>query len=547
MPTHDSSDLSRRDFLVLGGAAAAAAALPATSRPAAAAHAQPGAAAVPAAEIEEMTITAMQEAMQAGRETAQRLTRAYLERIGTLNTQGPMLRAVLAANPDALRIAEERDAERRAGRIRGPLHGIPVMVKDNIDTHDRMATTAGSWALEHNIAARDAFIVQRLREAGAVLLGKANLSEWANFRGNRSSSGWSGVGGQCRNPFVLDRSPSGSSAGSGSAVSANLCAAAVGTETDGSIISPSNACGVVGVKPTVGLVSRSGIVPIAHSQDTAGPMTRTVTDAALMLNALAGVDPRDPATAEARSHIAPDYTAFLRSGRLDGLRIGVPRARFLGNAPFQDAVVGNAIAVLRDVGAEVVDPADLATAGQLGRNEIEVLLYEFKADLNAYLATMPAAVPHRTMADLIAFNSANATRELPYFGQELFEQAQEKGPLTEQAYLDARARCIELTRERGIDATMNEHRLDALLGSSGGPAGAIDWVYGERGLGGSSQQPAVSGYPHITVPSGSYLGLPMNVSFYGRAWSEGVLLRIAYAYEQATNARRAPRFQPTIA
>jgi len=438
------------------------------------------------------------------------------------------------------------DAERKAGKVRGPLHGIPVIVKDNIDTHDRMQTTAGSLALEGNIAEQDSGVAARLRAAGAVIVGKANLSEWANYRSSRSSSGWSGRGRQCKNPFVLDRNPSGSSSGTGASVSANFAAAGVGTETDGSVVSPSNACGLVGMKPTVGLVSRAGIIPIAHSQDTAGPMCRTVSDAAALLTVMAGVDPRDPATAAAEGHIA-DYTASLDANGLQGLRIGTPYKR-PGNNPIIDRLIDDAIKVLRDHGAEVVDPVEIDTAGQLGNNERDVLQYEFKNDLNAYLATMPAIVKNRTLGDLIAFNDANKDREMPYFGQETFIASQARGPLTDQAYIDARAKCIELTRTKGLDATMDKNRLDVIMGPSGGAAGLIDLVTlgGGGGGAGSSQFPAVSGYPHITVPAGFYMGLPMGVSFYGRAWSEPVLIKAAYAFEQATKARKAPTFIPTL-
>jgi len=528
--------LSRREFAELASLAAVGAALPGMpSRPQSFA-------------LEETTIAQLQDGMKAGRLSARGVAEAYLGRIAALDRQGPALRAVLETNPEALAIADALDAERRRGRIRGPLHGIPVIVKDNIDTHDRMQTTAGSLALEGNVALRDAFIVERLRAAGAVILAKANLSEWANFRSTRSSSGWSGRGRQCRNPYVLDRTPSGSSSGSATAVSANLCAVAVGTETDGSIISPANACGVVGIKPTVGLVSRAGIIPIAHSQDTAGPMCRTVADAAALLTALAGVDPRDSATAQADGRIAKDYTAFLDASDLKGARIGV-QARS-GNNPIVDKVVEQAIAVLKAQGAEVVDPAPIETAGQLGTSERDVLQYEFKADLNAYLATMPASIRPRTLADLIAFNAANEAREMPFFGQEIFIASEARGPLTEQAYLDARAKCIDLTRVKGIDATMDKFKLDAMLGPSGGIASLVDLAGGGGGGGGgggSSQFPAVAGYPHITVPAGFHFGLPLGVSFYGRAWSEPVLIRLAYAFEQATKARRAPAFTPTLA
>jgi amidase len=527
--------VSRREFAELTSLAVAGALLPRLPLRAPQAFA-----------LEETTIAQLQDAMKAGRLTSRAITQAYLDRIAALDRQGPSLRAVLETNPDALTIADGLDAERRRGKVRGPLHGIPVIVKDNIDTHDKMQTTAGSLALEGNIAVRDAFIVERLRAAGAVVLAKANLSEWANFRSSRSSSGWSGRGRQCRNPYVLDRTPSGSSSGSAVSVSANLCAVAIGTETDGSITSPANACGIVGLKPTVGLVSRAGIIPIAHSQDTAGPMSRSVADAAALLTAIAGVDPRDPATADAQGHVAKDYTAFLDPNGLKGARIGV-QAR-TGNNPIVDQVLEQAIAVLKAQGAEVVDPAPIETAGQLGTNERDVLQYEFKADLNAYLAAMPANVKVRTLADLIAWNAANEDREMPFFGQETFIASQARGPLTDQAYLDARAKCVELTRAKGIDATMDKNKLDAMLGPSGGIASLVDLAGGGGGGGGpgSSQFPAVSGYPHITLPAGFHYGLPLGVSFFGRAWSEPVLIRLAYAFEQATKARKAPEFIPTI-
>jgi len=545
MKHNDSSKLSRRDFVELGSLAAAAAALPAMGRERAEALAVPKE--QQAFALEEITIAQLQDDMKSGKRTARGITQAYLGRIAAMNAQGPTLRAVLETNPDALDLADQLDAERKQGRVRGPLHGVPVIVKDNIDTHDRMQTTAGSLALEGNIAERDAFVVERLRAAGAVILAKANLSEWANYRSTRASSGWSGRGRQCKNPFVLDRNPSGSSSGTGSAVSGNLAAAGVGTETDGSIISPSNACGLVGIKPTVGLVSRSGIIPIAHSQDTAGPMCRSVADAAIMLTAMAGIDPRDSATAEATGHIS-DYTTVLDVNGLRGARIGIPYVR-AGTNPTVDRIVEEAIKVLKAQGAEVVDPTPIETAGQLGNNERDVLQYEFKADLNAYLATMPSNVKYRTLADLIAFNDANRDREMPYFGQETFIASQARGPLTDQAYIDARAKCIELTRAKGIDATMAKHGLDAIMGPSGGPAGLVDLVGAGGGGGGgagSSQFPAISGYPHITVPAGFHFGLPIGISFYGRAWSEPVLIKLAYAFEQATKVRKAATFIPTL-
>jgi amidase len=533
---------SRRAFLEQG-ALLAAAALPSVGHIASA----PSPSDPQSTSLREMSIAQLQEGMHTGTLTSHGITRAYLQRIAALDRKGPTIRAILETNPDALRIAEHLDAERRAGHVRGPLHGIPVIVKDNIDTHDRMQTTAGSLALEGNVAERDAFLIGQLRDAGCVLLAKANLSEWANFRSTRSSSGWSGRGRQCRNPYVLDRSPSGSSAGSAAAVAANLCAAAVGTETDGSIISPANVNGIVGIKPTVGLVSRAGIIPIAHSQDTAGPMGRTVADVAALLTAMAGIDLSDPATAATASLPSLNYTAALDADGLRGARIGIPYRR-TGASPIVDGVVEAAIRTIRERGAEVVDPAEIQTLGQLGDNELDVMQYEFKADLNAYLATMPTTVPYRTLGQLIAFNEAHRELEMPYFGQELFLASEARGPLTDQAYIDARATCLELSRTRGLDATMDKYGLDALMGPSGGPAGLVDLATLARGGGpGSSQFPAVSGYPHITVPAGFHLGLPVGISFYGRAWSESVLIRLAYAFEQATTIRRPPTFIPTLA
>lgn len=545
--THDGSSLSRRQFVELGSLAAAAAALPSIG------HRHPETARPfelsPDQEhftLAETTVAELQDGMRSGRLTARSITQAYLDRIRATNLESPTLRAVLQTNPDALDIADQLDAERKQGKVRGPMHGIPVIVKDNIDTHDKLLTCAGSLALLGNYALRDAGLVERLRAAGAIVLAKANLSEWANFRSTRSSSGWSGRGRQCKNPYVLDRNPSGSSSGSAAAASANLCAVAIGTETDGSITSPSNACGIVGLKPTVGLVSRAGVIPISHSQDTAGPMCRTVADVAALLSAMAGVDPRDPATAAAQGHVEADYTTFLDPNGLKGMRIGVrPRN---GRIPEVNQLVDDAIKIVREHGAEVVDPADIETWGKLGDAERTVLEYEFKTDLNAYLATMPESVKYRTLADLIAYNDAHADTEMPYFGQEIFIACEQRGPLTDKEYLDARAKCLDLTRTKGIDATMDKYKLDAMMGPSGGPAGIVDLVTltGGGGGGGSSQFPAVSGYPHITVPAGHYFGLPMGISFFGRAWSEPVLLKIAYAFEQATRARRAPEFIPTL-
>jgi amidase len=502
--------------------------------------------AIPSFELEGLGVEQLQQGMASGRWTARRLVELYHDRIAAVDRGGPRINQVLELNPDAIAIAEGLDAERRAGRVRGPLHGIPVLIKDNIATTDRMETTAGSLALLGARPPREAFIVARLRAAGAVILGKTNLSEWANFRSNRSSSGWSGRGGQTRNPYALDRSPSGSSSGSGGAAAASLAALAIGTETDGSIVSPASSSGVVGFKPTVGLVSRAMIIPIAHSQDTAGPMTRTVADAAALLGAIAGVDPDDPATEAARQHVHADYTRFLDPRGLRGARIGVVRERHMGASRKADAIVEDAIALLKAEGAEIIDPANIVTSGQWGGAEYEVLLYEFKADLDAYLGKLgPEALVH-SLADVIAFNEKHADREMPFFGQEILLQSQAKGPLTEKAYLEALERCRRLSRAEGIDATMDKHRLDALIAPTTGPAKLIDLVNGDAGGGGSFAGPAaVSGYPHVTVPAGYAHGMPVGLSFVGRAWSEPVLLRLAYAFERAARVWQAPRFLPT--
>jgi amidase len=497
---------------------------------------------VPPFEFEEATVADLQKKMEGGELTARRLTEAYLARIEALDGQGPMLRSVIETNPEAAAIAEALDEERGAKGPRGPLHGIPVLLKDNIDTADQMTTTAGSLALEGSIPTQDSHVARRLREAGAIILGKANLSEWANFRsGRRSSSGWSGRGGQCRNPYALDRNPCGSSSGSGAAVSANLCAVAVGTETNGSIMCPSNANGLAGIKPTVGLVSRVGIIPISHTQDTAGPMARTVADAAALLTALAGVDPRDDATAGAEGHIQ-DYTTALDPGALKGARIGVAR-KMAGFHPAVDALLEEAVAELGRQGAEVVDPADLPDLD--GMPKFDILLYEFKAGLNAYLASLGPEAPVKTLEEAIAFNEAHRDREMPYFRQEIFHKAQERGPLTTPGYLDALETCRRMTRKEGLDAVFAEHRLDALLAPTGAPAFLIDLVNGDHSIGGSSTPAAVSGYPNMTVPMGSVFGLPVGLSFMGLAWTEARLIGLAYAFEQATQHRRPPGFLPT--
>jgi amidase len=497
----------------------------------------------PHGELEETTIASLQAEMTAGRLSARRLVEQYLERIAALDRSGPTLRSIIEVNPDALEIAEALDRERAARAPRGPLHGIPILLKDNIATADKMSTTAGSLALAGVSAAQDAFVAARLRAAGAILLGKANMSEWANFRSTHSSSGWSARGGQALNPYSLDRSPCGSSSGSASAVAANLVTVSLGTETDGSLLCPASINGVVGIKPTVGLTSCAGVIPIAHSQDTVGPFARTVADAAAVLTTIAGADPRDPATGQAPG--APvDYAAGLNADALRGARIGVPREVYFGYSPATDALAEAAIQTLRALGAMIVDPANIPNAKEMSASEAElnVLLYEFKADLNAYLEAFPASAPARSLADLIVFNEAHAAEEMPYFGQEILLLAQEKGPLTEQAYLDALAENHRLSRTEGIDAILESERLDALVMPSGGPAWKIDLITGDHHTGGSSQPAALAGYPAVSVPLGYVAGLPVGLTFMGRAYSEARLIQFAYAFEQATQVRRAPRY-----
>jgi len=478
-------------------------------------------------ELEEITLAQLQQGLAGGRWTSVQLVEKYLARIDQIDKHGPAINAVIELNPDAASIAAALDRERKQNRSRGPLHGIPVLIKDNIDTADKMMTTAGSLALAGPPAPKDAELVTRLRAAGAVILGKTNLSEWANFRSTHSISGWSGRGGQTHNPFVLDRNPSGSSSGSGAAVSANLCALAVGTETDGSVVSPSSINGLVGIKPTVGLIPGSGIVPISHRQDTAGPMARTVTDAALLLGVLAGAN----------------YQSSLDVNGLKGARIGVARQIF-GFNDAVDALINNAIGTLKHLGAEIIDPADIPTFAQLGEPEADALLWEFKADLNAYLKTRGGAV--RTLKDIIDFNDRDRAREMPYFGQDQMLKAQARADTTNKTYIDLVARLNRLSRQDGIDAILSRLKLDALVAPTDGPAWPIDYVDGDHFSGGSASPPAIAGYPHVTVPAGPVFGLPVGLSFFGTARSEAKLIRYAFAFEQATKARRPPQFLSSV-
>jgi amidase len=492
--------------------------------------------------LEEVTIAQLQDWMAAGTYSARQISELYLKRIEEIDRRGPTLRSVIEVNPDALTIADRLDSERREKGPRGPLHGIPILVKDNIETADRMMTTAGSLALEGSIAARDAFIVERLRTAGVVILGKTNMSEWANFRSTRSTSGWSARGGLVKNPYALDRNPCGSSSGTGAAIAANLGAIGVGTETDGSIVCPSAANGLVGIKPTLGLVSRSGIIPIAHSQDTAGPMARTVRDAAMLLSVMRGVDARDPITRRSARHVSTDYSKFLQPDALKGARIGVARRRYFGYSEVADRLIDQAIDDMKAHGAVIVDPADISTASRLEACEMEVLLFEFKADLNKYLATLRPEVRARSLQDVIEFNVREAAREMPYFGQELFVSAQKRGPLSSPAYRQALTTCRTLSRTQGIDRVMRLHRLDVLVAPTGGPAWTTDLVNGDHFGGASSTPAAVAGYPSVTVPAGAAFGLPVGLTFIGRAWSEPRLIALAFAYEQATRHRKKPEF-----
>ena len=496
--------------------------------------------------LPEWTITELQEKMELGELSARQVAELYLQRIAAVDKNGPYINSVIELNPDALAVADKLDAERKAGKVRGSLHGIPILIKDNIDTADKMQTTSGSLALEGNVAVKDAFVVRQLRKAGVVILGKTNLSEWANFRGKHSVSGWSSRGGLTRNPYALDRTACGSSSGSGAAVAANLCVAAIGTETDGSIICPAQTNGIVGIKPTLGLASRSGIIPIAHSQDTPGPMARTVADAAILLGALTGVDERDPATRSSRKRALSNYAKYLDLDGLNGARIGVAR-NMAGKNPRILKIFEHCIEVMRKLGAVIVDPADVPNFDKFGPAEREVLHYEFKTDLNKYLKSLDETARVHSMKDVVKFNEENEDRMMPYFGQEHMITALEKGALSDKKYKDALAKNLRLTRKEGIDAALRKHKLDALITPSGGPAWVIDLANGDAVNWDmeSTSPAAVAGYPHITVPAGYVFGLPVGISFFSTAWQEPTLIRFAYAFEQATQYRRQPRYLPT--
>jgi len=494
-------------------------------------------------ELDEITIPDLQDGMKSGRFTAQDLVEKYIARIHEIDKQGPAINSVIELNPDAPSIAESLDRERKEKGPRGSLHGIPVLIKDNIDTADRMMTTAGSLALLGSKPPKDSFVAQRLRAAGAVILGKTNLSEWANIRSSHSTSGWSGRGGLTKNPYALDRNPCGSSSGTGAGLSANLAACGIGTETDGSIVCPSSSNGLAGIKPTVGLISRSGIIPISHSQDSAGPMCRTIRDAAIMLGALTGVDPEDPATTPSAGKSHTDYAQFCDSDGLKGARIGVAR-KYFGFNDGVDALMEQSLDVMRKQGATVIDPADIATLGKFDESELLVFMYELKAGLNSYLARLGPDAPVKSLKEIIEFNQRNRQKEMPYFGQDLFLKSESKGPLTEKKYVDALAKNHQLARTEGIDATMDKYHLDAIVAPTGGPAWLTDLINGDHVAGGSSNAAAVAGYPNINVTAGYLWGLPVGISFFGRAWSEATLIRLAYSFEQATKARQAPRFIP---
>ena len=536
---------SRRNFLRTSLAASAGTAvLPALS----AARAQDQSSATPtprAFELDEMTLDALQNAMRSGQYSAHSLTEKYLARIQEIDKAGALLNSVIEVNPEALEIADALDKERKEKGERGPLHGVPVLIKDNIDTADRMNTTAGSLALIGSRPPKDAFVAAQLRKAGAVILGKTNLSEWANIRSSHSTSGWSGRGGLTRNPYALDRNPCGSSSGTGAAVAASLCAVGVGTETDGSVVCPASTNGLAGLKPTVGLVSRTGVIPISHTQDTPGPMARTVHDLAVLLGAMAGGDPEDRATAASKGKIHPDYTKFLDPAGLRGARLGIVR-KYFGFNDAVDELMNNLIGEMKRAGAEIVDPVEIPSLGKFDDSELTVFCYELKAGLAAYLARLGSTSQVKSLKDVIEFNERNRDKEMPYFGQDIFLKSEEKGPLTSKEYLEALARNNQLTRAEGIDAAMGKSNLDALVAPTGGPAWITDLINGDHAPGGSSNLAAVAGYPNINVTAGNLWGLPVGISFFGRAWSEPTLLKIAYSFEQLTKARQKPLFLPTM-
>ena len=537
---------SRRRFLrnsIVGGATAAL--LPALAGAREIAATNPGNPQIPAFELDEVTISDLQEGMKSGKYSAHGLAEKYLARIEALDKRGPAVNAVIELNPDALAIADAMDKERQSGSVRGPLHGIPILIKDNIDTADKMMTTAGSLALVGAKPPKDSMVVARLRKAGAVILGKTNLSEWANIRSSHSTSGWSGRGGLTRNPYSLDRNPCGSSSGSGVAVAANMCAAAIGTETDGSIVCPSSANALAGIKPTVGLVSRAGIIPISHTQDGAGPMARTVKDAAILLGALTGADADDPATAGSGDRALTDYTKFLDPNGLKGTRIGVAR-KYFGFSEAVDALMNSHLDEMRKAGAVIIDPADITTFGKFDDSEFLVFLYELKADLNSYLSRLGSSAQVRTLKDIIEFNEKNQDKEMPYFGQDIFIKSEAKGPLTEKEYLDAMEKNRRLARTEGIDALMDKNSLDAIVAPTAGPACLTDFLNGDHFTGGSSNAAAVAGYPNINVPAGFVGGMPVGISFFGRAWSEPTLIKLAFGFEQITKARKPPQFLASV-
>ena len=537
---------SRRKFLHNAVTASATAAVyPALSAAREIPKPTPPAADTKPFELDEITISDLREGMKSGKFTARSLVEKYSARIDEIDKRAAAVNAVIEMNPDAPAIADALDLERKAKGPRGPLHGIPILIKDNIDTADRMMTTAGSLALVGSKPPKDSFVAQKLRAAGAVILGKTNLSEWANIRSSHSTSGWSGRGGLTKNPYALDRNPCGSSSGTGAGISANLAAVGIGTETDGSIVCPSSSNGLAGIKPTVGLVSRSGIIPISHSQDGAGPMCRTLRDAAIVLGALTGVDPEDSATAASAGKSQADYAQYCDPNGLKNARIGIAR-KYFGFSDAVDALMEQSLDVMKRQGATLVDPADVETLGKFDDSELLVFMYELKADLNAYLARLGPSAPVRTLKDIIDFNDRNRQKEMPYFGQDLFIKAEAKGPLTEKAYLDAIAKNHQLARKEGIDAVMDKHHLDALVAPTGGPAWLTDLVNGDHSAGGSSNAAAVAGYPNINVTAGTVFGLPVGISFFGRAWSEPTLIKLAYSFEQATKARQTPRFLSTI-